>query len=83
MRLGTGVLVHVQPRAKASAPQISLSRSELNTATRCPRCALDTVTTLWRLTARVPFIPSASVSRTSDGTPRMVEVMGATVTADK
>jgi hypothetical protein len=29
------------------------------------------------------FIPSFSVRRTSDGTPRMVEVMGATVTAGK
>src|SRR5271157_171320 len=33
--------------------------------------------------AHLPFIPSASVEQTSDGTPRMVEVMGATVTADK
>ena len=55
---------HVQPSAKPSAPQISLNRSELSTATRRPRWALDTVTTLCRLTAHAPFIPSASVRRT-------------------
>jgi hypothetical protein len=43
----------------------------------------DTVTTLCKLMAHEFFIPSASVKHTSDGTPRMVEVMGATVTADK
>ena len=74
---------YAQPRAKPSAPQISLKRSELSIATRRPRWALETVTTLWRLMAHVAFIPSFSVRRTSDGTPRMVEVMGATVTADK
>src|SRR5579863_5673582 len=72
----------VQPRANPKAAQTSCSRSELSAATRRPRCALDTVTTLWRLMAQMPFIPSASVSTTSDGTPRMVDVMGATVTAD-
>jgi len=65
------------------AVQISLIRAGLSAATRRPRWAFDTVTTLCRLTAHAPFIPSASVKRTSDGTPRMVEVMGATVTADK
>src|ERR1017187_10145119 len=49
---------YAQPRAKPSAPQISLKRSELSTATRRPRWALETVTTLWRLMAHVAFIPS-------------------------
>jgi len=33
--------------------------------------------------AQVAFIPSLSVRRTSDGTARIVEVTGATITADK
>ena len=78
-----GLPAYAQPRAKPSAAQISLKRSELSIATRRPRWALETVTTLWRLMAHVSFIPSFSVRRTSDGTPRIVEVMGATVTADK
>lgn len=72
-----------QPSAKPKAVQTSLIRSALSIATRRPRCAFDTVMTLWRLTAHGPFIPSAAVKRTSEGTPRIVEVMGATVTADK
>ena len=72
-----------QPSAKPRALHTSLSRSALRTATRRPRCAFDTVATLCRLTAHGPFIPSTSVRRTSDGTSRIVEVMGATVTADK
>src|SRR6266849_5039128 len=46
------------------------------------RCC-DTVTALCRFTAHVDFMPSSSFRTTSDGTPRMVEVTGATVTVDK
>jgi hypothetical protein len=35
------------------------------------------------LTAQRPFMPSSSSSTTSDGTPRTVDVIGATVTVDK
>lgn len=75
--LHPGLSAYVQPSAKPSAAQISLKRSELRIASRRPRRALDTVTTLCRLMAHVPFIPSYSVRRTSDGTPRIVEVIGA------
>jgi hypothetical protein len=40
------------------------------------------VTALCRLTAQGDFMPSSSFSTTSDGTPRMVEVTGATVTVE-
>ncbi len=77
-------LLHVlhseQPTAKAKAVHTSLSLSGLRTAKRRPKCDFDTVTTLCKLTAQGLFIPSASVNRTSEGTPRMVEVTGATVT---
>jgi hypothetical protein len=41
------------------------------------------VTALCRFTAQGDFIPSSSVKTTSEGTPRIVEVTGATVTVDK
>src|ERR1019366_2093410 len=68
-----GLPIYAQPRAKPSAPQISLKRSGLSIATRRPRWALETVTTLWRLMAHGFFIPSFSVRSTSDGTPRAVK----------
>src|SRR5579862_5252456 len=73
----------VHPRANPSAAQISSNRPALSMATRRPNRALETVTRLCKFTAHERFIPSASVKSTSDGTPRMVLVMGATVTADK
>ncbi|HUI43068.1 MAG TPA: hypothetical protein VL523_13980 [Terriglobia bacterium] len=54
----------------------------LSIATLRPRWALGTVTTFCKFTAQGPFIPSASDKRTSEGTPRIVEVIGATVTDD-
>ena len=46
--------------------------------------ASETVATLCRLITQGAFIPYLLlVRRTSEGTPRIVEVMGATVTADK
>jgi hypothetical protein len=41
------------------------------------------VITLWRFTAHGAFIPSSPSRRTSDGTPRTVEVIGAIVTAER
>jgi len=41
------------------------------------------VTALCRFTAHGVFMPSSSLSVTSDGTPRIVDVIGATVTEDK
>jgi hypothetical protein len=38
---------------------------------------------LCRFTAQGAFIPSSSLSMTSEGTPRIVDVIGATVTVDK
>src|SRR5580692_2251555 len=75
--------LQAQPSANPKAAQTSANRCAPNFATRRPRCSLETVTTLCRLTAQTCFIPSSSVKTTSDGTPRTVEVMGATVTADK
>src|SRR5258707_14906768 len=46
------------------------------------RCC-DTVTALCRFTAHGDFMPSSSFRTTSDGTPRIVEVTGATVTVDR
>lgn len=65
------------------AAQISDKRSELSIAKRRPKSDFDTVSTLCRFTAHGCFIPSSSVRTTSDGTPRMAEVIGATVTDDK
>ena len=73
----------VQPRAKPRAPQSCFIRSGVSDATRRPKLDFDTVTTLCRFMAHGPFIPSASFKATSDGIPRMVEVMGATVTVNK
>jgi hypothetical protein len=41
------------------------------------------VTALCRFTAQGAFMPSSSFKTTSDGTPRIADVMGATVTVDK
>jgi hypothetical protein len=41
------------------------------------------VTALCRFTAHGDFMPSSSFSATLEGTPRMVEVIGATVTVDR
>ena len=38
---------------------------------------------LCRFTAHAAFMPSSSPSTTSEGTPRIVDVMGATLTVDK
>src|SRR5260370_34676148 len=72
-----------QPREKRRAAHTSFIRGELSWATRFPRRCCDTVTALCRFTAHVDFIPSSSFRTTSDGTPRIVEVTGATVTVDK
>jgi len=72
-----------QPRAKAMARHTSRSLLSLSCAIRRPRCAWATVTKLWRFTAQGCFIPSSVPSGTSDGTPRTVDAIGATVTRDK
>lgn len=72
-----------QPTAKRSAAQTSVMRALRNWATRLPRRSCETVTRLCRFTAHGPFIPSLSSSVTSDGTPRIVDVIGATVTVDR
>ena len=48
-----------------------------------PSVAARRLTTLCRFAAHGVFIPSASSSTTSEGTPRIVEVIGAAVTVDK
>jgi len=72
-----------QPRENRSAAHTSFIRAGLNWATRFPRRCCETVTALCRFTAHADFIPSSSFNTTSDGTPRIVEVTGATVTVDK
>ncbi len=76
-------ILQAQPRANPNAAQTSASRCALSLATRRPRCSFETVTRLCRLTAHTCFMPSSSVRTTSDGTPRTVEVIGATVMEDK
>jgi hypothetical protein len=48
-----------------------------------PTPAWDTVTTLWRLTTQGAFNPSSTSRRTSEATPRIEDVMGATVTLER
>jgi hypothetical protein len=72
-----------QPKEKRRAAQISFIRGGLNCATRFPKRFWETVTALCRLTAQGALMPSSSFRSTSEGTPRMVEVIGATVTVDK
>jgi len=69
-----------QLRENRKSAHISCIRAELSWATRLHSLSCTTVTGLWRLMVQGAFIPSSSLSRTSEGTPRMVEVMGATVT---
>jgi hypothetical protein len=63
--------------------QILPIRTLLNLATRFPKRCCETVTALCGFTAHVVFITSASSSTTSDGVPRIVDVIDATVTVDK
>ena len=55
-------------------------RAEFSRATRLPNLACETVTALWRLTTQTVFSPSSSLSKTSEGTPRIADVIGAMVT---
>jgi hypothetical protein len=55
-------------------------RLACNCATRFPSRSFETVTALCRFTAHGDFIPSSTFKTTSEGTLRIVEVMGATVT---
>src|SRR5271169_2663714 len=71
------------PNENLSAAHTSFIRAALSWATRFPRRCCDTVTALCRFTAHVDFMPSSSFRTTSEGTPRMVEVTGATVTVDR
>ena len=72
-----------QPREKCKAAQISFIRAELSCVTRLPNRCCETVTAWCRFTAQADFIPSSSVSTTSDGAPRRVDVIGATVTVER
>jgi hypothetical protein len=56
-------------------------RTQLGEPTACR--FRETVTALWRFTAYGDFMPSSSRKTTSDGTPRIVDVIGATVTVDR
>src|SRR5215471_1717357 len=68
------------PTANRKAAHTSFIRPALNCATRFPNRSCDTVMALCRFTAQATFIPSSSCNATSDGTPRIVLVIGATVT---
>jgi hypothetical protein len=72
-----------QPSEKRNAVQISPIRKELNRATRFPKRCWEMVIALCRFTAQGAFMPSSWLSTTSDGTPRIADVIGATVTVDK
>jgi hypothetical protein len=72
-----------QPREKANAAQTSFIREELNRATRRPNRCCETVTALCVLIAQRVFMPSSSLNTTSEGTPRIVDVIGTTVAVDK
>jgi len=69
--------------AKPSARHTSLIRWAPSCATRRPMSFFATVITLCRLTAHACFIPSSGPRTTSEGTSRMVEVIGAIVSRDK
>ena len=72
-----------QPREKCKAAQISFMRSACSRPIRFPNRFRVTVIVLWKFTAQGSFIPSSSANTASDGSPRIVEVIGATVTVDK
>ena len=65
---------------KRMARQTSCNRDVLKLVTRRTSLSCEIVTRLCRLTAHGPFTPSSTSNRTSDGTSRIVEVMGAMVT---
>src|SRR6185312_12707753 len=65
------------PSANRIAAQISPSRAELKRATRRPSRCCDKVAKWCRLTAQADFIPSSWFNTTSEGTPRIVAVIGA------
>jgi hypothetical protein len=71
-----------QPSENHNALQISLIRTEPSRATRLPNRSWEIITAFCRFTAHGAFIPSSSFSTTSDGTPRIVDVIGATITVD-
>ena len=56
--------------------QTSLIRNEPSQPTRLPKRCWETVTALCRFTAQGVFMPSSSLSTTSEGTPRIVDVIG-------
>ena len=70
----------LHPTANRNAAQSSFIRAALNCATRFPKRACETVTVLCRFTAHRDFMPLVSHKATSEGTPRTVVVIGATVT---
>src|SRR5258708_955267 len=72
-----------QPMENRNAAQISRVRTLLSPATRFHKRCRETVTILCKFTAHGAFMPSDSSSVISDGTPRIVDVIGATVTVDK
>ena len=69
-----------QPKANPRALQTSLRRSALRVAIQGPKLIFDTVMMLCKFTAHGYFNPSASLNWTSEGTPRILDVIGATVT---
>ena len=71
------------PKQNRKAAHTSFIRAGLSWATRFPNRCWDTVTAWCRFTAQGVFMPSSWFNTISEGTPRMVEVTGATVTVDK
>jgi hypothetical protein len=72
-----------QPSENLSAAQISVILEDFSCAIRLPNRSCEMVIALCRFTAQSDFIPSSSLKTTSDGTPRIVDVTGATVTVAK
>jgi hypothetical protein len=74
---------HPHPSENRSAAQTACIRSLFRLQTRLPRRSREIVIALWRFTAHRPFIPSSTSKITSDGTLRIVEEIGATVTVER
>ena len=81
--IGRQVVRQPHPSENRKAAQTSCIRAALKLATRRPNRSCETVTALCRLTAHRPFIPSPTPRITSEGTSRMVEEIGATVTVER
>ena len=75
--------IRIAAQEKRNALHISVIRFGARCATRLPKCGCDTVTALCRFTAQGALMPSSSSNLTSKGTPRTVDVIGATAAVDR